>query len=133
LPIVKYIADTFFIWDTHSLPAGNKIWLRLKGYSADTTLFKSGTVELKSNTTGVHEIERIQEIKVYPNPSAGQFTIEGENIRKVELIDMNGKTMYSSLIIQSGQSFDTGALPAGTYFVKIITDHGPVTRILIIK
>ena len=74
---------------------------------------------------------------IYPNPSNGSFTIEQKTSGKVsvEIIDLNGRTVYTSSENASGnfkKQIDT-KLPAGVYVVKVSSDEGQSTSKLIIK
>jgi len=59
-------------------------------------------------------------ISVYPNPVTDVLNINGEDIEKIEVYDINGR-----LVIQSNSiSISTNNLNAGIYIVKIITANG---------
>ncbi len=80
-------------------------------------------------------------IKIYPNPSNGQFTIEGKNISCIEVVDIAGKTIYSSLrggttkpacpVVR--QSVDLSNYSKGIYYTKITTTNGIVVEKLILE
>lgn len=68
------------------------------------------------------------DIKLYPNPTTGVFTVEGGNlsagqasIQSVEILNINGQTIYSSNDLKSSYKFqlDLSNQPKGIYFVKI--------------
>jgi hypothetical protein len=67
------------------------------------------------------------EIKIFPNPTKGKFTILAEDIERVEVINLQGK-----LIIRCKESeIDLSNKPSGIYFVKVTTGEQTVIRKLI--
>lgn len=71
-------------------------------------------------------IESIQDaaiagISVYPNPTMGAFTINGNMIiERVELINQLGQIIE----LNGTTQFDIAAVPAGLYSIKITTNNG---------
>ena len=67
------------------------------------------------------------EFSVFPNPSKGIFTIEGNwEIQTIEVLDVNGKTLQSSEI-QYNKDSATVSMPSaapGLYFIKIQSEKG---------
>lgn len=133
LPIITNVADTFYYWNTQALSEEKNIWLKVTGSSIDSTLNNISVKKLKSNLTAVTETEYQEHIIIYPNPSAGQFIVEGENIRKIEIIDIIGRTVYSSLINQTKQSIDLSTHQRGIYFVEVTTNRGTTINKLILE
>jgi hypothetical protein len=75
-------------------------------------------------------------IKVYPNPGNGIFTLslssmpnEGAQIR---VVDELGQVVYTNNIQQENQVYDLSYLKAATYYVQVITNKTAITKILII-
>ena len=133
LPIITNVADTFYYWDTQALSELKNVWLKVKGYSIDNTLYDINVKKLKSNFTAINEAEYQERIIIYPNPSAGQFIVEGENIRKIEIIDITGRTVYSSFVNQTRQSVDLSTQQRGIYFVRITANRGTTINKLILE
>ena len=63
-----------------------------------------------------------KEIKVYPNPSSHQITIEkkGTETVYVELIDLLGQIISVHQLSQKSSSINLEKLASGTYFLKIM-------------
>jgi len=133
LPIITNVADTFYYWDMRHLSEEKNIWLKVTGYSVDNTLNNFSVTKLRSNITAVNVPGYQEHISIYPNPSAGQFIVEGEDIRKIEIKDITGRTVYSSMTNQTRQSVDLSAQKSGIYFVKVNTIRGTTINKLIIK
>ena len=85
---------------------------------------------------GVNGAADNSDIKVYPNPAAGQVTIDaGSNlIKQVELINMLGEIVYKSDPGLSVLIIDITGLKEGIYFVRMSTgDKSVTTRLKILK
>ena len=71
--------------------------------------------------TSVSELSDI-ELKLYPNPTIGLFTIEfGKNQSlNIDLSSLNGKTIFSEIIEnQNKKIFDISQLTQGIYILKV--------------
>ena len=75
---------------------------------------------------GVEENQML-ELAIFPNPSAGKFTIEAplEAGQVITLFDLNGQQVFSQEILNSGfnQSLQTKLTP-GLYLLKLIDKEG---------
>ena len=77
-----------------------------------------------SVTTGITNLNiDIPEIRMYPNPTTGIFTVEGENIQSVEIINITGQTVYKIKDKKKKVKIDLSGQPKGIYFVKIQSDN----------
>jgi len=72
--------------------------------------------------------------KVYPNPANSQVTVNGlvEN-SKIDLINIIGETVISQKSNGNSIIIDTDELSNGSYFIKVSTDYGQVTKKLIVR
>ena len=78
-------------------------------------------------TIGLHEAitELSSEAKLYPNPTTGQFTVEGANVAKVEVYNLVGQKVCE----QQGSkvvNIDAAEWNKGIYLVNIIEENGAV-------
>ncbi len=72
------------------------------------------------------------ETKLYPNPTTGQFTVEGANVTKVEVYNLVGQKVHQA----EGKVVNISAADwnKGVYFVNIIEQNGVVvTKKLVVK
>ena len=77
--------------------------------------------------------ELTAEAKLYPNPTTGQFTVEGANVAKVEVYNLVGQKVYE----QQGSkvvNIDATEWNKGIYLVNIIEQNGAiVTKKLVVR
>ena len=77
--------------------------------------------------------ELSSEAKLYPNPTTGQFTVEGANINKVEVFNLVGQKVYEqkdSKVV----NIDATDWNKGIYLVNIIEKNGAaVTKKLVVR
>lgn len=87
------------------------------------------------NTCDIDEVieNKIDNISIYPNPasqSVNILNVNGLNITKVEIIDLTGRVVLSSL---KNDDIDISNIPEGQYFVKIIGERTIVKKLSVIK
>lgn len=72
-------------------------------------------------TTNINEAEHVQ-FKIYPNPASDIITIQTEQAQEktvLQLTDITGRVVFSSLLRNTKTSIDVSALPEGIYFYNI--------------
>jgi hypothetical protein len=69
---------------------------------------------------------------IYPNPTQTNFTINTEGLAKLAIYDLKGSLLISTMV-EGKEAVSVSKLPAGIYFVKIITAYSIVTKQLVIK
>ncbi|MEM1002480.1 MAG: LamG-like jellyroll fold domain-containing protein, partial [Bacteroidota bacterium] len=76
------------------------------------------------------DIERLETIKLYPNPTSHQFTISGRlPIYNITIISISGKIVGRIKNLGPGEPFDVSNLSNGLYFVKITDDQNQIHHI----
>ena len=73
--------------------------------------------------------ESTNSFKIYPNPATTILTISGNDIQLIELFNVVGQKVYSGI----ETSIDVNDLAPGTYFVKVTTSKGTLTKKAVIK
>ena len=89
------------------------------------------TVHINNELLSVTELSA--ETKLYPNPTTGQFTVEGANVAKVEVYNLVGQKVCEQ---QGSKVVNINATEwnKGLYFVTIIEENGAVvTKKLVVK
>ena len=87
-------------------------------------------VHINEDILSVNEISA--EAKLYPNPTTGQFTLEGVNVAKVEVYNLVGQKVHEA----EGKtiSIDAANWNKGIYLVNIIEQNGAVvTKKLVVR
>ncbi len=87
-------------------------------------------VTIDEELLGVTELSA--ETKLYPNPTTGQFTVEGANVAKVEVYNLVGQKMHEA----EGQAVSINAANwnKGIYLVNITEQNGAmVTKKLVVR
>lgn len=81
-------------------------------------------------TSGIEEFALFnQEVKVFPNPSSGVFTLTYDGLassnadEQLSIFDLSGKLLYNTVLMRSGSSreIDLLHLENGIYFYRITT------------
>ncbi|MEO9533829.1 MAG: T9SS type A sorting domain-containing protein [Crocinitomicaceae bacterium] len=75
------------------------------------------------------------DVNVYPNPSEGNFQVmvEGINSYELNVYDISGKLILSSVVNQSVYQLDLNSVQAGSYMLQIRTESGISNKPLIVK
>jgi uncharacterized delta-60 repeat protein len=83
--------------------------------------------------TNVNEYASGPDVKVYPNPSTGEFTIEGDQIEKISIMDNLGRLILEKKNHFNRQSINLININNGIYFLRMDTAHGQITKKIIIS
>jgi hypothetical protein len=90
-----------------------------------------GAYEYGDTTTYVNELIRTDDLSVYPNPSAGVFTVSvpaNSNDSTVVLYDNLGRVVRTASVRDGKSIFNISDMPTGLYFIK--TDNGYCERVV---
>lgn len=71
------------------------------------------------------------DIKIYPNPSTGIFTIDSELPTSYQVFNLNGQLILSGASGISGSQLDLSAAAKGLYFIKIFVGDQTITQKLV--
>ena len=85
-----------------------------------------------TNILGVEEPLTYEALKLYPNPTTGQFTVEGANVERVEVYNLVGQKVH----VAEGHvvNIDAANWDKGIYLVNIIEENGAVvTKKLVVR
>ncbi len=65
-------------------------------------------------------------IRVYPNPTSGKIKVEADGIERIELMDLQGRTVLSQKTKDKDQKYDLdlSSQAKGIYFIKVTTAKG---------
>jgi len=84
-------------------------------------------------TSGISDVAGADKLKVFPNPASDFFSVQGEAIQMVEVINQAGKRIGQLLPTGESTAINVSNVPRGIYFVRIITEDGTATRRIILQ
>lgn len=90
------------------------------------TLYVTGYV-------GTPEVQKLVDVKVYPNPTRGIVNVEGSDLLSIEVYDNVSHRLLNKAVEGSKADFDLGNYPAGSYYVRVRTAFGTVVKKVIKK
>lgn len=94
------------------------------------------TANYTSTTVGIEESFLSNNLKVFPNPTNGVFTIQSDNNQNIEftITDVLGKQIYQTHVISKGSNkIDASSLSKGVYLLKFEMDEKQGVKRLIIN
>ena len=89
-----------------------------------------------SSATGVDELNKNNDITIYPNPANNVINIEGSDLSQVSILitDIMGRVVDQSNVTQiSNTSLDISNIPAGTYQLTMLKGNGGISNAKFIK
>lgn len=108
--------------------------LKAGGCNSSPTKGKGFITGIQSNmirtTTGIHDYTSVPIITIYPNPSTGVFTLEGDDILRVEVTDLMGRVLR--VVEYPPSTLDLSEFANGMYNALITTAQGSTNRTLMI-
>lgn len=73
-------------------------------------------------------------IMVYPNPTGGQLHIVAPDMRRIEIIGIDGQVLFASEIESDGYDYTFDGQSRGVYFVRIVTEtHQVMKRVVVAR
>lgn len=125
LPFITADGTTQFILSAPNATAGVVTFTG----AADPDFAPVLDVTFGTSTSITNEVaNNVAAPSVYPNPTTGILTLEtdGAALLAVEVLDVAGRIQMRSTARQN--QVDLSALPAGTYIVRLFTEHGSSTH-----
>ncbi len=98
-------------------------------------LYGAGFDDINFDPSSVENLKSESAIKVYPNPSAGLFTV---NVPKnetgvIQVTDVTGKEIFSTSNRQETFTIDLSDQPSGSYIIKFTSVNSVITESVIIR
>ena len=78
------------------------------------------------HTEGLNEATA--NVKLYPNPTQGELTLEGEGIQSVRIVNLFGQTVYNAKVEGEQVRLDLSGFAKGIYMMHIGTVNGEAVR-----
>ena len=71
--------------------------------------------------------------KVYPNPTKGEITLEGEGLQSVRIVNAFGQTIYNTKVEGNRLRIDLSQMGKGIYMMHIEADGGQAVRKIVVE
>ena len=68
-------------------------------------------------------------VLIYPNPVHDALQVQAQGLQRVDVMDMSGRCIASSSV----SHIDLGRLPAGAYFVRVVTSNAVTVKRIVKK
>ena len=78
-------------------------------------------------TTGIDENGSEKNVRLYPNPTESQVTIEGQGLRQVRVFNVTGQEIEHRDLSGSQAVIDLSNAPKGCYFIEVTSESGCMT------
>ena len=125
LPLAENLEDTFYTWISPPLVDEQEFSLKLKAYSADSSLYGENIQQLSYNDPGTYNTEIYPAgPRVFPNPAGETLVVNGEGLESIRIFDLNGRLVYSSPAQNNSHRVDVSGLENGVYVLSVLTANG---------
>ena len=102
-------------------------------YTNDATIgTPSSPFVIHFGTLGVGENGH-DKVRVFPNPSSDVFNVEGNGMRKVEVVNAYGQVIYDKVVKGDFMQINLGNHASGVYLLRVVTDKEITTQQIIKK
>ena len=71
--------------------------------------------------------------KVYPNPTKGEFTLEGEGLSHVRIVNAYGQMVYNAEVEGNQVRIDLSQMSKGIYMMHIEAEGGQAVRKIVVE
>ena len=127
----QWIDTTWRIADYVTPTANMTLILSIADYAVSGGNLCEGAIDRfyvsEGNTNAIEDVEEVDQIVLYPNPTEGNFRIKGLNANhnyQVSVFDFTGKWIKDSKINEN--ELDISGLPSGLYLIKIIENGNEI-------
>lgn len=131
-PYPLYSTDN---WVWSSLESNTTFYAIGIGKNANDEWGDSTVVEFTTITSGLAEMNSTDLFSIYPMPCNGKFIVDvnGFNTGELQLLDMNGRLIYSEKISAAHTEINAEVLNNGCYIIRVVSESGVGSGKLIIE
>lgn len=110
--------------------AGQTIYVAFRHHDC-TDMFRLNIDDIVvGNTVGIQSAENAANVAIFPNPVCNMLNVEGENVKSVEVIDMNGRVVLTN---DRAGKLDMSEVAEGVYMVRVMSLSGITTQKIVKK
>ena len=110
--------------------AGQTIYVAFRHHDC-TDMFRLNIDDIVvGNTVGIESAENAANVAIFPNPVCSMLNVEGENVKSVEVIDMNGRVVLTN---DRAGKLDMSEVADGVYMVRVMSLSGITTQKIVKK
>lgn len=77
--------------------------------------------------------EQTANVSLYPNPTQGEVTLEGEGLQSVRIVNVFGQTVYNAKVEGDQVRIDLSDMAKGVYVMHIGTENGNAVRQIVVE
>ena len=100
-------------------------------YHFDGQVCVSDPVYASVEVTDVNEASGT--VSIYPNPTQGELTLEGEGLQSVRIVNVFGQTVYNAKVEGDQVRLDLSSFAKGIYMMHIDTVNGEAVRKIMVE
>ena len=84
-----------------------------------------------THTEGIDE--QTANVSLYPNPTQGKVTLEGEGLQSIRIMNAFGQTIYNAKVEGNHVRIDLSGMAKGIYVMHIGTENGNAVRQIVVE
>lgn len=88
------------------------------------------TLPFLEDVAEIEETADDSNIKIYPNPSTGNFTVKANDLKHISVMNVLGQTVYETKATGNETHLDLSQFGAGLYLIRIATSESVGTRLV---
>jgi len=124
------------IWFVHGVPIDTIAGMWVKPDSNTTYVLEQNicgnisydTVTVFVSPNGINEFGSEDQIKIYPNPSSDNLTIEAPPQSTIEISSIQGQLIKTLAASGTKTNINVSELPSGVYVVEVRTEKGVAVK-----
>jgi len=110
--------------------AGQTIYIAFRHHDITDMFYLNIDDIFVGSTTGIENAENAANVTIFPNPVCNVLNVEGENVKSVEVIDINGRVVLTN---DRAGKLDMSEVAEGVYMVRVMSLSGVTTQKIVKK
>lgn len=110
--------------------AGKTIYVAFRHHDCTDNFMLNIDDIVVGNIVGINSVENAANVTIFPNPVCNVLNVEGENVKSVEVIDINGRVVLTN---DRAGKLDMSEVADGVYMVRVMSLSGVTTQKIVKK